>query len=238
MLGLAGAWWYGDRFPAVATKAAATAAGTVARAAEQVGARLSAKDSARVAAEALRRWVPLAAASSGGGSPLARLGRRGGPAYVSVGADSLATLLGGVLGALLPADVEAPALAVQGDRLFLRGVVARRALMGDGALEALLGTVVDGRDTLLLAGELALARAGLARYRIRDIRVGGVSIPDPLHPALLAQLRPAPDADAGADSADGGASGPGDALAFPLPATVADLRIADGRVVFYRAVPR
>lgn len=233
-LGAAGAWWYGDRLPAVATKAAAKAAGGVAKAAEEAGARLTAMDSARLAEAAHRRWAPLPTGEAAAGRRvLARLARRSGPAFVSLEADSLALALGSALGALLPADVTAPALALRGDRLYLRGVVERRALMGSGALRSLLGGVVDGRDTLVLDGVLTLARPGEAHYRVRGIQLGRVAIPDPLRPALVGRLRRAPDA--AADSTD---APPDDVLVLAVPAPVADLRLVDGRAVLYRAVPR
>lgn len=232
-----GAWWYGDRFPAVAGRVAAKAAGTVAKAAEDAGARLSAVDSAREAAEARRQWVPLGTATARGGGVLARLGRRSGPAYVSVGADSLGAALGPSLAAMLPERlVTSRALALQGERLFLRGVVERGELLGAGALVSLLGGVVEGRDTLVLDGGLSLVRPGVLAYTVRGIRVGRVAVPDPLHSAVLGRLRrEAPD-----DAADTSAAAPIAAHALPLrvPSAVADVRIVDGRVVFYRTVPQ
>lgn len=239
-LGAAGAWWYGDRFPAVATKAAAKAAGGVAKAAEQAGARLTAIDSVRRVEATRRHWAPLPADEAPAGRRvLVRLGRRSGPAFVSLGADTLALALGASLAALLPADVTAPALALQGDRLYLRGVVERRALMGSGALRSLLGGVVDGRDTLVLEGQLTLARPGVAHYRVRGIQLGRVAIPDPLRPALVGRLRRVPDeADSADPAATDGPPVPEDVLALAVPILVADVRLADGRAVFYRAVPQ
>ncbi len=236
-LGAAGAWWYGDRFPAVATQVAAKAAGSVAKAAEEAGARLSAAESVRTATEALRRWTPLPASAPRRGGALARLARRDGPAYLSLAGDSLATVLGPALVAVLPADATDPAVAVQGERLYLRGVVDRRALMGTGRLRSLLGGVVDGRDTLLLDGDLALLRQGVARFRVRRVQLGRVAVPDPLRPALLARLRRAEAAPvAGSAVPDDSLSD--DLLTVAVPPAVADVRITDGRVVFYRAVPR
>jgi hypothetical protein len=235
--GAAGAWWYGDRFPAVATQVAAKAAGSVAKAAEEAGARLSVADSVRTATEALRHWTPLAANAPQRGRALARLARRGGPAYVSLDGDSLAAALGPALVAVLPADATHPAVAVQGERLYLRGVVDRRALMGTGRLRSLLGGMVEGRDTLLLDGDLALLRPGVARYRVRRVQLGRMAIPDPLRPALLARLRRAEE-DTVAGLAVPDDSLPDDLVTVPVPPAVADVRITDGRVVFYRAVPR
>ena len=236
-LGAAGAWWYGDRLPAVATQVAAKAAGSVAKAAEEAEERLASADSARTAAEALREWSPLPATAPRGAKGLARLARRGGPAYVSLSADSLAAALGPALVAVLPEDATDPAVAVQGERLYLRGVVDRRALMGTGTLRSLLRGVVEGRDTLLLEGDLTLLRQGVARYRVRQVRLGRVAIPDPLRPALLARLR---DMAAGAspDTAPADDTLPDDRLTVAVPSAVADVRITDGRVVFYRAVPQ
>jgi hypothetical protein len=94
---------------------------------------------------------------------------------------------------------------------------------------------VEGRDTLVLEGDLTLRRPGLAQYRVRQVRLGRVAIPDPLRPTLLARLRGAAES-GNPDTARTDDTLPDDRLTVVIPSAVADVRITDGRVVFYRAV--
>jgi hypothetical protein len=72
---------------------------------------------------------------------------------------------------------------------------------------------------------------------VRRVQLGRVAVPDPLRPALLARLRRAEAGSvAGPEVPDD--SLPDALLTVPVPPAVADVRITDGRVVFYRAVPR
>ena len=247
----AGYWLYGDRLPSVLSRAAAGAAGTVTTVATNASERLDRSDGARRladrevtqraverAAQARREqtigWVPLpgpeaAPAAASARSPLSRLSGRRGPAFVSLRATELAPWMSTVLAAALPATANRRALAIVNDSVLLRAEVELGDLAGDGTVGAVIGAALAGRDTLRVAGTLELVRPGLARYRVQAIRLRGVDLPPRLVPTLLTLLRRPTPADSLTAVGDG-------ALALPLPAVVADLRVANGNVTFYKAV--
>ena len=241
--GVAAYWLYGDRLPSVLSRAATDAARRVTDAATKASERLDSNQGARIASEndAARRaarakresaivWARLAPAGSAGRDAgreaVARLSRRGGPAYMSLRAPELAGLLATGLAKALPSSASRLELAIVDEQLLLRSVVDLRDVAGDGALRGLLGVALEGRDTLQMAGTLDLVRPGLAEYRVRELRIKGITVPPRLIPSLIDVMRRAVRAD----------SLPSDALPIPLPKAVADVRVANGKVTLYKAV--
>jgi hypothetical protein len=235
-----GAYWlYGDRLPSVLSRVASGAASRVTDVATQASERLDSSQGARIAGEnaAARRaeratreqaiaWVRLSPGGTAGREAVARLSRRNGPAYVSLRAPELASLLAAGVAKALPSTASRPDIAIADEQLLVRTVVDLRDLAGDGALRGLLGVALDGRDTVRMAGTLDLMRPGLTAYRVRELRMAGIDVPPRLIPSLLRAMRRA----AAADSL------PSDALPIPLPNVVADVRVANGRITLYKAV--
>ena len=237
--GVAGYWLYGDRLPSVLSRAASGAASRVTDAATKASERLDSSQGARIASESdsVRRdartrversvvWARLEPAGAAGRDAIARMSRRGGPAFVSLGAPEVAALLASGMSKALPPSASRSEIAIVNERLLLRSVVDLRDVAGDGALGKLLGVALDGRDTLRLAGTLDLVRPGLAQFRVRELRIRGINVPSRLIPSLIAPMRRAVAAE----------SLPPDALPIPLPKAVADVRVANGKVTLYKAV--
>ena len=239
-VGGVGAYWlYGDRLPSVLSRAASGAASRVTDVATTASERLDSNQGARIASEneAARRadratreqtiaWARLSPGGTAGREAVARLSRRNGPAYVSLRAPELASLLAAGVAKALPSTASRPDIAIVDEQLLVRTVVDMRDLAGDGALRGLLGVALDGRDTVRMAGTLDLMRPGLTAYRVRELRMAGIDVPPRLIPSLLGAMRRA----AAADSL------PSDALPIPLPNVVADVRVANGRITLYKAV--
>lgn len=237
--GVAAYWLYGDRLPSVLSRAASGAASRVTDAATKASERLDSSQGARIASEndAARRterakrenaivWARLTPAGSAGREAIARLSRRNGPAYVSLSAPELAGLLASGMTKALPRSASQTEVAIVDEKLLVRSVVDVRDVAGNGALRRLLGVALDGRDTLRLAGTLDLVRPGLAEYRVREVRIKGITVPPRLIPSLIDAMRRA----VGADSLAS------DAFPIPLPKAVADVRVANGKVTLYKAV--
>lgn len=260
-LGAAGGWWlYGERFPAVLTRAASGAADRVTDAAVRTSERLDSQEGARIAAEQEARrsaararrdrelgWVTVSADAPQGppNNPLAPLRRRGGPAYVSLGAADIGALLAPLL-AQLPPSAKTAQLALDGDQLLTRTAVTLTDFAGESALGAVLGKALTGSDTLFLAGPLEPVRPGLAQFRVKELRLRGIEVPTRLIPGLVRSLRAAAmtaldaerPADASVDTVVGARGGTlaADALPLPLPAVVSDVRVVNSRLTLYRAV--
>jgi hypothetical protein len=173
-------------------------------------------------------WASLGDASQSGADILGALAQPTGPAYVTVSAADLAAVLSGGLARALPASANSAQVAIDDNLVRLRAVIPLRELGGDG-IPALIGGVLTDRDTVEMAGTLELAHAGVAQYRVRELRVRSIDIPPRLIPPLMRSLR---------NRAMQRDSLPGDAVGIPLPRSVADVRVSRGQVTLYKAVPK
>jgi hypothetical protein len=208
----AGAYWlYGDGLPDALGRLAGRTGHTVAQ-----------RDATRPPATI--RWASLDNATAGGAEAIARLGRRNGPAFVTLEAGDLAGFLAAALARNLPRSSINPEVAISGDRVMLRAVVDLRDFAGQGAFGTIVASAMNGRDTLHLSGTLDAIRPGLAEYRVRELRIKGISAPPRVIPSLVGTLR-------GRVRVDSLAA---DALPLPMPAFVSDVRVSDGKVTLYR----
>jgi len=253
--GAAGYWLYGDRFPSVVSRLASGAAEKVTDVASRSSERLDSEEGARVVAENEARrlsvreardsavgWITLKSATRdaatpsrpGAANPLAPLAKRTGPAYVSLSPVQLA----GVLAPLvrqLPPSARQVQLAIKRDQLLLRADIALREVTGAGALGSVIGGALDGRDTLFMAGTFEPVRPGLAQYRVRELRIKGIDVPSRVIPSLVSTLRRRAPRTGTTATADDYAQLAPDALPVPLPRTVADIRVVNGKVTLYKA---
>ena len=236
--GAVGYWLYGDRLPSELTRAAGSAAGKVRDAADRAtrsnpstsGGSGPANDSARAANKDAERRLAWATVTPGTAAPpdvVTSLTRKDGPAFVTLGAGDLAALAGSGLRKQLPPSVSDLQLALDGNQLLARAMVDVSEIAGDGTLGALLGTALSGRDSVRLAGTVEPLRPGMAQVHIVGMRLKGIDVPPRLIPTFLKALRRGP-------RTEGLAA---DALLLPLPRSIADLRIANGRLTLYKAVP-
>lgn len=215
----AGAYWlYGDRLPSELGRLAGRAGRAVTS--DSSGPRDRDRDRGIA-------WASLDDATAGGAEAVARLSRRNGPAFVTLGAGDLAGFLAAALSRNLPRSSIDPQVAVSGDRVLLRAVVDLRDFAGDGAFGSVIGAAMNGRDTLRLSGTLHAIRPGLAQYRVRELRIKGVDVPPRVIPSLVGTLRRRARTDSLAP----------DALPIPMPRFISDVRVTNGRVTLYRTTP-
>ncbi len=238
--GAVGYWLYGDRLPSELSRAASSAAGAMRDAADRAtrsnpapagttGARDSASTARADAEREAERRIAWATVTPQTAPPdvVAALTRADGPAYVTLGAGDLAALAGSGLRKQLPPSVSDLQVALDGNQLLTRAVIDLADLAGSGTVGQLLGTALSGRDSVRLAGTVEPLRDGAAQVHIVGLRVKGIDVPPRLIPAFIGVLRRGPRTAGLAD----------DALLLPLPRSVADLRITNGRLTLYKAVP-
>lgn len=216
VVGAAGAWWlYGGSMPSsipglsrITDKASATAS---------TGKQPVA-------------WATLSSVNPGpnGRDIVAQLDRPTGPAYVTLGSAELASLIASGLSGALPSSARDAQVAVDDDLVRVRAVVPLSAL-GGGAVAALIGGAVSDRDTVELAGSLEMVRAGVAQFRVRELRVRSIEVPPRLIGPLMRTLRSRTVA---ADSISE------NGVAVPLPKSIADIRVARGKVTLYKTAPK
>lgn len=173
-------------------------------------------------------FVRVADSTAGAARRAAKaLGVRNGPAFVAVDGEAAAALALEDLRKRLPSGMGDVAVRVEGDEVELRAVVRPEEFGG----RQLLGPVyrmLPERDTVRVRGTLEGVRAGLGQFRVRGVRFRDVPLPTLAIAPLLRQV-------AGGRSRPAGVAD--DAFAVPLPATVGDVRVRDGRVTLYRATP-
>ncbi len=171
-------------------------------------------------------WQPISAgAAARGKRGLDALNSPRGPVFVNLSASDIASyVVSAAGGSLKGADsVEA---AVVGDVLYVRALVPTRDIVKSGTLGP-LGGFLNERERVSLGGSLHVIRPGLSEFIIRDVKLRQFSVPRPAIPRLVQEItrgkRP-----------DGVAQ---DALPVPTPPTLADVRIANGRVTLYKTLP-
>ena len=151
------------------------------------------------------------------------LGTRASPVFVSIRPGDVSSYIFVALARQLPPSAENIQAAVIGDRLHVRASVKLSDFGGAGALGP-LAAFLGERETMQLGGYFHVIRAGLAEFRVTDLKLREFAVPTNLIPRLIRSFsrgaRPAGVAD--------------DGLPLVVPEYLADVRIANGRVVLYR----
>ncbi len=155
-----------------------------------------------------------------------RLRATTGPAYVNVGAADFASyMLGAALTRLAEVD-SAPVAIVSEGQLWLRTLIRLSDLGGRESLGA-LSPLLNDVEPLTIAGRLEPVRDGLAQYRLTEVALRDLRVPEVVVRRLVTRWGPPV-------RPDGVAGG---ALPIELPPFVADLRLVNGRVTLYKAAP-
>ena len=186
--------------------------------------RWSSRDASTVAADTAVVWEPISAE----GAERARrsiesLGQRPGRVFVSVSAGDLASHIFVAVARKLPPSAERVEAAVIGDQLYVRATVLASDFAGAGSLGA-LGGFLGERETMQLGGDFHVIRSGLAEYRVAVLRFGELTVPQPLIPRLIPRFSAGARPEGVADNG----------LPLEIPSYIADVRIAEGKVVLYR----
>lgn len=172
-------------------------------------------------------WAPITVAGGTRASErIATLGRRGGPAYVTLTPTEFAAyVLGSALGEVVARDTATQAV-VEGDLLFIRTRIRLADIGGKESLGA-LARMFNDTEPLLVGGTLTMVRPGLAQFRLKEVAVRELKVPRSAVGTLVKRWGPTPRPDSLAT----------DGLPVKLPADVVDLRLADGKVTLYKRTP-
>lgn len=169
-------------------------------------------------------WAPITV--SGGTRAkdrIASLGRRNGPAYVTLTPSEFAAyVLGSALSGVAAGDTATQAV-VQDGMLYIRTRVRLSDLGGKDALGP-LARVFSETEPLMVAGTLSVVRPGLAQFRLKEVAVRELKVPRSAVGTLVKRWGPTPRPDSLAT----------DGLPVTLPADIVDLRLADGKITLYK----
>jgi hypothetical protein len=172
-------------------------------------------------------WLPLTERGAArADQTIARLGAQTGTVFVSVPpADFAAYMVMDIVGKLPPPRDTAVAQARSG-ALRLRTALDLKRLGGQTSLGP-LGTLLHDRERLELAGTFDVLRRGVAEFRVDDVRLGDIPVPQALIPTLVHRVENGPHP---AGLASNG-------LLLNVPPYVGDIRVTNGGVSVYKAVP-
>lgn len=172
-------------------------------------------------------WTPITPDAAAAGTRAAkRLAEKNGPVYASLTpAEFVAWQLTPAMKILGDAAAK-PEASVQGDLLLVRADVAVNEL-GDPKSLGPLGSMLDGRQPVLIGGRLTMLKPGVLAMTVTQITVNELRLPSALIDRIVRRISVKQRTDSLA---------PG-VIVIPVPEAVADVRLAKGKIVLYKAVP-
>ena len=174
-----------------------------------------------------RVWQPLSPeAATRGKRAIDGLTSARGPVYVNVSANEIASYVVQAAGGAFPASADSVEAAVIGDVLYVRAIVPTKDIASSGVLGPLAG-LLNAREKVSLGGSFHVIRPGLSEFALRDVKLREFSVPRGAIPRLVQQITKGRRTAGVAENA----------LPVPTPLSLADVRIANGRVTLYKTTP-
>lgn len=172
-------------------------------------------------------WTPITPEAAAVGTRTAeRLAAKNGPVYASLTpAEFVAWQLTPAMKILGTAAAK-PEASLQGEVLLVRANVAVSEL-GDPKSLGPLGSMLDGRQPVLIGGRLSMLKPGLLGLRVTQMSVNELRLPSGLIDRIVRRISVKQRTDSLAP----------DVIAIPVPEAVADVRISNGKIVLYKALP-
>ncbi|MDQ6689543.1 MAG: hypothetical protein M3Z18_03455 [Gemmatimonadota bacterium] len=211
IIALVALWYWYARVerPAASTSSAPPPAGTVASSGASTGweaINTADAERGRIAVEALQR--------------------RSGPVFANLTPGEAASYIFLVVAKQLPPSARNAQASISGDRLYVRSEVDLKDFGGASQLGA-LGMLLGSRDSVLLGGTIHTFKPGLAEFRVQEVRLGRLQVPQGLIPRLITQMKKGKKVEG--ISPDG--------LPMVMPSYISDVRIANGKITLYKSVP-
>jgi hypothetical protein len=157
---------------------------------------------------------------------LATLQKSRGPVFVAVRPGDLASYVLQQLVKQLPPSADSIEAAAFGDRLYVRASVKPTDFGGSDVLGSLSGFLSD-RERMQFGGSFHIIRAGLAEFRVQEIRLHDFPMPPRAIPRLLQRI-------------ERGARPPGlspDGLPLVVPNYISDVRVEPGKITLFKGNP-
>ena len=178
------------------------------------------------AAGANTGWKPLTAADAERGRvAVEALAQRSGPVFANLTAAQAASYIFLVVAKQLPPSARNAEASIVGDRLYVRSEVDLKDFGGAGQLGT-LGMLLGSRDSVLLGGTIHMLKPGLAEFKVQEVKLGRLQVPQGLIPRLITQMKRGKKVE--------GVSQNG--LPMVMPAYISDVRIANGKITLYKSV--
>jgi hypothetical protein len=171
-------------------------------------------------------WEPLTTVDAERGRiAVEALAQRSGPVFANLTPGEAASYIFLVVAKQLPPSARNAEAAITGDRLYVRSEVELKDFGGASQLGA-LGMLLGSRDSVLLGGTIHMLKPGLAEFRVQEVKLGRLDVPQNLIPRLITQMKRGKKVQ--------GISPNG--LPMVMPLYISDVRIADGKITLYKSV--
>lgn len=154
---------------------------------------------------------------------LERLRSPRGPAFTTVAAGDIGAHIYQEITRTLVRTSDSAQAAAIGDRLFIRAVVPVASL-GDKSALGPLAMLLGDRERMQLGGTLRIIRPGLAEFRVSEVRIRELALPQALIDRLTERM-------AARDRDPALARG---ALPVRTPDYIGDVRVLNGQITLYR----
>jgi hypothetical protein len=170
-------------------------------------------------------WLPL---TQGGANrtrdALQKLSTPRGPVYLTLEGSDVASYVFLQLVKQMPASTDSFAARIDGDRIRLRARM-RTADLG-GVVTGMLGKLLGDRERVEMGGTLRVIGKGLAEFRVDDVKIRDVGLPNALITRLVHAVVSGP-RPAGLDE---------NGLPVVIPPYIGDVRVSNGKITLYKNV--
>ena len=178
------------------------------------------------AAGANTGWKPLTAADAERGRvAVEALAQRSGPVFANLTAAQAASYIFLVVAKQLPPSARNAEASIVGDRLYVRSEVDLKDFGGAGQLGT-LGMLLGSRDSVLLGGTIHMLKPGLAEFKVQEVKLGRLQVPQGLIPRLITQMKRGKKVEGVSENG----------LPMVMPAYISDVRITNGKITLYKSV--
>lgn len=170
-------------------------------------------------------WTPLSdAGADRTQSALGKLNQRGGQAFQTVSAADVASYIYRSLAKTPPATADSLTATVDANnQLVVRGIMPTE-LLGAAANLGPVASVLGDRAPVELSGTMRIVGPKLAEFVVQSVKVRDIRIPNAMIPGLISKVDRGP-RPAGLDPTG---------LPLPIPASVGDIRVGNGKITLYK----
>ena len=170
-------------------------------------------------------WMPLTQAGANRTrEALQKLSTPRGPVFVTLAGSDVASYVFLQIAKQMPASTDSFAARVDDDQIRLRARMKTSDL--GGTVTDLLGALLGDRERVEMAGTLRVIGKGQGEFRVSDVRVRNIGLPDVLVTRLVRSVARGP-RPAGLDE---------NGLPISIPSYVGDVRVSNGRITLYKNV--
>jgi hypothetical protein len=171
------------------------------------------------------RWHPLTQTGANRTrDALQKLSTPRGPVFLTLEGSDVASYIFMQIAKQMPASTDSFVAKIDGDRIRLRARM-RTADLG-GAVTGMLGKLLGERERVEMAGALRVIGKGQAEFRVDDVRIRDIGLPDPLITRLVRAVSSGPRP---AGLAENG-------LPIAIPSYIGDVRVQNGKITLYKNV--